>query len=42
MGTYLNPGNGLFQIALNSQIFVDKSNLIEERKGVRHQPNGNL
>ena len=27
MGTYLNPGNGLFQIALNSQIFVDKSNL---------------
>ena len=29
MGTYLNPGNGLFQIALNSQIFVDKSNLIE-------------
>ena len=29
MGIYLNPGNGLFKIALNSQIFVDKSNLIE-------------
>ena len=29
MGTYLNPGNGLFRIALNSQIFVDKSRLIE-------------
>ena len=29
MGTYLNPGNALFRIALNSQIFVDKSRLIE-------------
>lgn len=29
MGTYLNPGNGLFKIALKSQIFVDKSRLIE-------------
>ena len=29
MGTYLNPGNGLFKIALNSQIFVDKSRLLE-------------
>ena len=29
MGIYLNPGDGLFKIALNSQIFVDKSNLIE-------------
>ena len=29
MGTYLNPGDGLFKIALNSQIFVDKSRLIE-------------
>ena len=26
---YLNPGNGLFKIALKSQIFVDKSRLIE-------------
>ena len=29
MGTYLNPGDGLFKIALNSQIFVDKSRLLE-------------
>lgn len=29
IGTYLNPGNALFRIALNSQIFVDKSRLIE-------------
>lgn len=29
MGVYLNPGNALFKIALNSPIFVDKSGLIE-------------
>lgn len=29
MGAYLNPWNGLFKIALNSQIFVDKSRLLE-------------
>ena len=28
MGTYLNPGNNLFQISLNSEIYVDKSMLI--------------
>ena len=28
MGIYLNPGNELFQRALNSQIYVDKSELI--------------
>ena len=28
MGIYLNPGNRLFQRALNSQIYVDKSELI--------------
>ncbi|MBR2176333.1 MAG: AAA family ATPase [Clostridia bacterium] len=29
MGIYLNPGNGLFQQALNSEIYVDKSMLIK-------------
>ncbi|MCD8200548.1 MAG: AAA family ATPase, partial [Clostridia bacterium] len=28
MGKYLNPGNGLFQEALNSQMYVDKTGLI--------------
>ena len=30
MGSYLNPGSGLFKMALGSQIFVDKSGLIEK------------
>ena len=30
MGSYLNPGSGLFEMALRSQIFVDKSGLIEK------------
>lgn len=29
MGSYLNPGSANFKMALNSQIFIDKSNLIE-------------
>ncbi|MBQ9001419.1 MAG: AAA family ATPase, partial [Eggerthellaceae bacterium] len=28
MGMHLNPGNGLFQMSLNSEIYVDKSGLI--------------
>jgi len=28
MGIYLNPGNGLFKMALNSEIYVDKSEMI--------------
>lgn len=28
MGMYLNPGNGMFQISLNSEIYVDKTGLI--------------
>ena len=28
MGVYLNPGNELFYTAINSEIYVDKSNLI--------------
>lgn len=30
MGSYLNPGTGVFQMARNSEIFIDKSRLIEE------------
>ena len=29
MGSYLNPGNSSFEMAVNSQIFIDKSGLIE-------------
>ena len=28
MGSYLNPGNGRFREALNSQVYVDKTGLI--------------
>ena len=28
MGMYLNPGNNLFKIALNSNIYIDKSGLV--------------
>ena len=30
MGIYVNPGNGLFQDALNSKIYVDKSLIVRE------------
>lgn len=29
MGSYLNPGNGNFSRAVNSEIYVDKTGLIE-------------
>ena len=29
MGSYLNPGNDLFKMARQSQIFIDKSGLID-------------
>ena len=28
MGTYLNPGKEAYQMAINSEIFVDKSEMI--------------
>ena len=34
MGSYLNPGSDLFEMALQSQIFVDKSGLIEKQIAV--------
>mgnify|MGYP002544146814 CR=1 FL=1 len=29
MGSYLNPGNEAFAVALNSEIYVDKTEMIE-------------
>lgn len=29
MGTIVNPDNSAFQVALNSEIYVDKTGLIE-------------
>lgn len=29
MGSFVNPGNGVFQTALNSEIYVDKTGLLE-------------
>ena len=31
MGSYLNPGSTAFQGSLRSQIYIDKSGLIEKR-----------
>lgn len=36
MGAYLNPGNRKFEEALNSQIYVDKSELIAYTNSVMH------
>lgn len=30
MGIYLNPGNDLFKMSVNSQIYVDKTMLVAE------------
>ena len=29
MGSFVNPGTGVFQTALNSEIYVDKTGLLE-------------
>lgn len=34
MGSYLNPGSKGFQESLNSEIYVDKSGLIEKTNAV--------
>ena len=34
MGSYLNPGNKGFQESLNSEIYVDKTGLIEKTNEV--------
>lgn len=42
MGIYLNPGNEKFQRALNSEIYVDKSELIRYTNKVLNTEQGNL
>lgn len=37
MGSYLNPGSKGFQESLNSEIYVDKSGLIEKTNVVANQ-----
>ena len=34
MGRFLNPDNSAFQVALNSEIYVDKTGLLEYTNGV--------
>ena len=34
MGRFVNPDNSAFQVALNSEIYVDKSELIEHTNKV--------
>lgn len=34
MGMFVNPGNNAFQVALNSEIYVDKTGLLEYTNGV--------
>ena len=36
MGSYLNPGNGRFQEAINSSIYIDKTDLIKYTNDVMH------
>ena len=39
MGTYLNPGSAAFRLALNSEIYVDKTGLIAETNAVINTKN---
>lgn len=34
MGTYLNPGKGCYQMACNSEIFIDKSEMLSSLNAV--------
>lgn len=40
MGRFVNPDNSAFQVALNSEIYVDKTGLIEEMNQVLDTTNG--
>ncbi len=35
MGTFVNSGNAAFQVALNSEIYVDKTGLLNYTNRVR-------
>ena len=36
MGRFLNPDNSAFQVALNSEIYVDKTGLLNYTNSVLH------
>ena len=38
MGSYLNPGSKGFQESLNSEIYMDKTGLIEKTNAVSEYP----
>ena len=40
MGIFVNPTNGAFQVALNSEIYVDKTGLIEHTNKVLNTVQG--
>lgn len=40
MGMFVNPGNGAFQVALNSEIYVDKTGLIRHTNRVMNTLQG--
>lgn len=40
MGMFVNPGNGAFQVAVNSEIYVDKTELIRYTNRVIHTLQG--
>lgn len=40
MGRFVNPDNGAFQVALNAEIYVDKTGLIECTNRVLNTPDG--
>lgn len=39
MGRFVNPGNSAFQVALNSEIYVDKTGVIEYTNKVLNSSN---
>lgn len=40
MGRFVNPDNSAFQVALNSEIYVDKTGLLEYTNHVLDTPEG--
>lgn len=40
MGRFVNPDNSAFQVALNSEIYVDKTGLLEYTNSVLDTPEG--
>lgn len=42
MGRFLNPDNSAFQVALNSEIYVDKTGLLEYTNRVMGTKQGTI